>query len=111
MTIKMLKEAIKDLPDDMRICADDESRGLFSDNSEFLSLCAAVGNDKMCVLQTRHDFDTVNELYSWLENASESNQDEQDFWTEVYERGYTPADFGSEKEDWAREQMKHYGLI
>lgn len=30
MTIRKLKELIKDLPDDMRICADDGSSGMAS---------------------------------------------------------------------------------
>ena len=111
MTIKLLKETIKDLPDDMRICADDGSNGFFSDNSEFLSLCTLIGNEKMCVLQTRHDFDTVNELNAWLESASKNNENEPDFWMEVSERGFIPADFGPENEDWAREQMENYGMI
>ena len=117
MTIRKLKEMIKDLPDDMRICADDGSNGMFSDNNEFLTLVVAKDIDSMCVLQTRDDFDTVEELEAWCEWATENNMDEQDFWTEFYERGYVPADFSSkgyvneERELWADRNLRHYGFV
>lgn len=117
MTIRFLKELIKDLPDDMRIYADDGSSGMFSDNNEFLTLLTQKGNSEMCVLQTREDFDVSAELYTWCEWASENNYDEQSFWIEFAERGYVPADFSSanwvneEKEEWAHRNLGHYGLI
>ena len=36
MTIKRLKEIIENLPDDMRIYADDGARGMFTNNNEFV---------------------------------------------------------------------------
>ena len=112
MTIRKLKEIIADYPDDMRIYADDGSMGMFSDNSEFLVICSIVGNDKMCVFQRRDDFETDIELEAWCKWASENNIAEQDFWIEFTERGYVPADFyNEEKEAWAYENLKNYGLI
>ena len=112
MTIKKLKELIKDYPDDMRIYADDASEGTFTNNSEFLIIYSIVGNDKMCVLQTRNDFETDIELDAWCEAAFKNNVDEQDFWTEFYEMGYVPADFyNAEKEVWAYKNLRHYGII
>lgn len=112
MTIRKLKELIKDLPDDMRICADDGSMGMFSDNNEYLTLVTKKGNTEMCVLQTRDDFETAEELDAWCEWASENNVDEQDFWIEFAERGYVPADFyDEEKEAWADKNLRHYGIV
>ena len=110
MTIKKLKEIIKNLPDDMRVYADDGSIGMFSDNSEFL-IAPYKGN--MLVLQTRGDFDVADELDAWLKHEADTyNTNEQDFWIEFSERGYIPEDFGiPDKIAWAREQMKNYGLI
>ena len=53
MTIKRLKEIIENLPDDMRIYADDGDFGMFSNNSEFVLL---VPYQNMAVLQTKNDF-------------------------------------------------------
>lgn len=110
MTIKMLKDVIKNLPDDMRIYADDGER-MFVGNSEFLT--APRNKEKnMLVLQTRDDFDVAEELNAWLQYAEKHNVDEQDFWMEFYEHGYAPEDFGTpDKIAWAKEQMKNYGLI
>lgn len=112
MTIRKLKEIIKDLPDDMRVCADDGSYGMFSDNNEFLSLVYAYGSDDMCVLQTRDDFETDKELEAWCKYAFEHDVDEQDFWSEFAERGYVPEDFhDEERARWARENLENYGLM
>ena len=110
MTIRMLKELIKDLPDDMRVYADDGSYGMFSDNNEFLT---TPHHNNMLVLQTRNDFDVADELAAWLDHvANECDTSEQDFWIEFYERGYVPEDFGiPDKISWARKQMENYGLI
>lgn len=110
MTIKMLKQLIKDLPDDMRVYADDGSTSLFSDNNEFL---IAPHKGTMLVLQTRNDFDVADELDAWLKHeANTFNSNEQDFWIEFCERGYVPEDFGiPHRIAWAREQLENYGLI
>ena len=113
MTIRLLKELISDLPDNMRIYADDGTNGTFDDNNEFLTL---VTNGNMCVFQTREDIDTVEELKAWCKRASEENWQEVDFWMEFAERGYVPADFSTngvdeEKEQWADENLRNYGLV
>ena len=111
MTIKYLKELIKNLPDDMRVCADDGDHGMFEGNSEFLTLVYTPKRDK-CVLQTKNDFDLENELEAMLEFASENDIDEQDFWTTFSETGYKYTDFEDEEEqNWAKEQLENYGLI
>lgn len=113
MTIRYLKELIKNLPDDMRICADDGSKGMFSDNSEFVTLIYTKENEnKICVLQTKHDFDLQEELQSMLEFASENDINECDFWTTFCETGYKYTDFeDEERREWAKEQLENYGLI
>lgn len=117
MTIRKLKELIENLPDDMRIYADDGSNGMFSDNNEFLTFVTSGVDENMCVLQTREDFDTSDELEAWCEYANENNMDEQDFWIEFSERGYVPADFSphgmvdEEREAWADKNLRNYGLI
>ena len=114
MTIRMLKELIKDLPDDMRVYKDDGDVGMFSNNNEFLT---APHHGNMLVLQTRNDFDVADELDAWLDyEASQfytggETMNEQDFWAEFCERGYIPEDFGiPERIAWAKEQLKNYGL-
>lgn len=112
MTIRYLKELIKDLPDDMRIYADDGSNGTFSDNSEFLTLIYTGERKDMCVLQKRGDFDVHDELQSMLEYALENDIPEQDFWVTFTEAGYKYTNFNDQEEcEWAKEQLENYGLI
>ena len=107
MTIRKLKEMIADLPDDMRVYADDGLRSL-KENSEFV--CISVSNrDNMAVFQTANDFDVVEKTEAMLDYFSDIELDEQDAWIEIYERGYKPEDFADP--NWAREQMINYGLI
>ena len=96
MTIRKLRELIRDLPDDMRIYADDGSHGMFSDNNEYLTLLTQKGNSEMCILQTRNDFETPEELNAWYNWVIIGDRNELDFWTEFIERGYEPEDFGDE---------------
>ena len=113
MTIGYLKELIKNLPDDMRICADDGSKGMFSDNSEFVTLIYTKENkNNICVLQTKNDFDVDYEVEAMLDFASENNIEESDFWITFTEAGYKYTDFDDEeRQEWAKEQLENYGLI
>ena len=114
MTIGYLKELIKNLPDDMRICADDGSKGMFSDNSEFVTLIYTKENkNNICVLQTKNDFDLQKELQSMLNNAIDDYLfDEQGFWIDFNDMGYKYTDFeDEERQEWAKEQLENYGLI
>ena len=90
MTIKRLKEIIENLPDDMRIYADDGDYGMFNNNSEFV---LAVPYDNMCVLQTKNDFDVNDEVTSHYNAAKKNGLDENTFWNEFYELGYDYDDF------------------
>ena len=111
MTIKKLKELIKNLPDNMRVYADDGSKGMFSDNSEFLILAYTENKNDMCVLQTRNDFNTNEELEAMCNYFAEENYEEQDFWIDFYETGYHWWDFDDEeRREWAKEQLENYGL-
>ena len=107
MTIKKLKEIIANLPDDMRVYADDGIRS-WKENSEFVCISAGT-DDKMAVLHTANDIDVVEETEAMLAYFLENDIEEQDAWIEIAERGYKPEDFA--EPDWAREQMEHYGLI
>lgn len=112
MTIRHLKEIIKDLPDDMRVYADNGGKGMFS-GSEFLCGFGAT-HDGECrfILQTEEDFNVAEELEAWCEYAGENDIDEQDFWTEFVEHGYKPEDFDdADRTQWAYENLKNYGLI
>ena len=108
MTIRKLKEMIADLPDDMRVYADDGT-DFFKGNSEFL--CISVSEKfSMAVFQTRNDFEPEEETEAMLQYFSEHDEwDEVDAWMEFYDHGYKPEDFADP--DWAREQMENYGLI
>lgn len=109
MTIKRLKEMIADLPDDMRIYADDSSYSLFgNDASEFCCIAASPQFPKMCILQSKSDIDVGEELYGMAEYAEEENWEEQDFFIEAYERGFKPEDF--DDPEWAEKQYENYGL-
>lgn len=105
MTIRKLKEIIKNLPDDMRVYADNGSKGMFTDNTEFV--CAPYYKD-MLVLQTSEDFDVAEELRARCEYASENEIDEQDFWDDIDECGYKPEDFPSDMLEWATVNYNHY---
>ena len=109
MTIRKLKEMIADLPDDMRVYADD-GLGSLKENSEFVCICILESSrDNMAVFQTANDIDVVEETEAMLDYFSDIELDEQDAWIEINERGYKPEDFADP--DWAREQMENYGLI
>ena len=108
MTIRKLKEMIADLPDDMRVYADDGT-DFFKGNSEFLCI-AASKEFSMAVFQTRNDFEPIEETEAMLQYFSEHDEwNEVDAWLEFYERGYKPEDFADS--DWARENMENYELI
>ena len=107
MTIRKLKEMIADLPDDMRVYADDGT-DFFKGNSEFLCIVASE-EFPMAVLQTRNDFEPVEETEAMLQCFSDGEWNEVDAWLEFYNRGYKPEDFADP--NWAREQMENYGLI
>lgn len=107
MTIKKLKELIENLPDDMRVYADDGIRSR-KENSEFICISPSK-DDNMAVFHTANDIDVVEETEAMLEYFFENNIEEQDAWIEIAERGYKPEDFADP--DWAREQMENYGLI
>ena len=64
MTIRKLKEMIADLPDDMRVYADDGT-DFFKGNSEFLCISASE-EFSMAVFQTRNDFEPVEETEAML---------------------------------------------
>lgn len=117
MTIRRLKELIKDLPDDMRVYADD-GNGLFSNNSEFVCLVYTLRslyfpNDPMkCVLQTKNDIDVNEEVTSWCKYASENDMDELDFWIDFHEAGFNPDDFDDPiQREVAKKYMSEHGLI
>ena len=107
MTIRKLKEMISNLPDDMRVYADDGLRSR-KENSEFVCI-ASSSYDNMAVFQTANDIDAEEETNAALACFSENDWDECDAWIELSERGYKPEDFHDP--DWAREQMENYGLI
>ena len=108
MTIRKLKEMIADLPDDMRVYADDGT-DFFKGNSEFLCI-AASEEFSMAVFQTRNDFEPIEETEAMLQYFSEHDEwNEVDAWLEFYDRGYKPEDFADS--DWARENMENYGLM
>lgn len=54
MTIRELKNAIKDLPDDMRVYADDGVNNTFDNNTPFVNLVWSSEENK-CVLQTEEN--------------------------------------------------------
>ena len=94
MTIKRLKKIIENLPDDMRIYADDGARGMFTNNSEFvLAVVLAVPHGNMCVLQTKNDFDVNNEITAFYSTAKNNGIDANAFWKSFYELGYDYDDF------------------
>ena len=110
MTIRKLKEMIQDLPDDMRVYADDSPSGSFSDGaSEFVFLITDPCREKACILQTKKDMDVIEELRGLSEAAFEQDWSDQDFFTVTYDVGFTPDDF--EDPAWAKENYERYGLI
>lgn len=94
MTIKRLKKIIENLPDDMRIYADDGKFGTFSNNSEFVLL---IPYQNMAVLQKKSDFDVNNEVTSHYNAAKRNGLDANTFWNEFYELGYDYDDFADPK--------------
>lgn len=116
MTIRKLKELITNLPGDMRVYADDGSVGMFSDNSEFVTVVlTAHGANGMCVLQTKRDFDVNEEVTSMRDHLVKKDTDDiykEDFWHLFSELGYSYDDFKNpaDRED-AKKNLIKYGLI
>ena len=112
MTIKKLKEMIANLPDDMRIYADDCEYEMFGeDASEFVCLATGFleGEEKKCVFQTKNDIDVEEELSCMADIAIEENWSDQDYFMEASDRGFKPEDFIDK--EWAKREFKQYGLI
>ena len=107
MTIKKLKEMIADLPDNMRVYADDGVRS-FKENSEFVCIASST-TDNMAVFQTAKDIDVIEETNAMLKYFFENDWDEVDAWIEFRNRGYKPEDFADP--EYAKAQMENYGLI
>ena len=108
MTIRKLKEIIKDLPDDMRIYRDYTGLSV-CDDDEFISLVTYKNNNDVCILQTRDDIDVNSELEARCDRAVEEFESDLDFWMDVVDIGFKPSDF--EDSEHAEENMKNYGLI
>lgn len=103
MTVRMLKEMLENVPDDARIYADDGDGGMFEGNSEFVELCYCEQFPHMIVLQTKRDFDYVDELEAKLEYYSEENWNKTDMVMELFEHGYVAEDFDYDDDrfEWA----------
>lgn len=108
MTIRMLKEKIAYLPDEMRIFADD-AKHLGDDCSEFCSLFISRREPRKAILQTTYDFDAQKRTTDLLKYFSENDYEEQDAWIELSEMGFRPEDFADP--EYAKQQMENYGLI
>lgn len=109
MTIRRLKELIADMPDDTRICLDNE---YLDEVVCIVSYVPPTPYDGKCILKTKNDFDVADELEARLEYASENNIDEEDFYWDFVEDGYVPEDFGDEElANHAREYLEEHGLI
>ena len=117
MTVKMLKEILEKCNDDDRVIIDADDNLKATPNNEIIyaikhrrimdPVCAPV-----VVLQTRADFDVEEELRAALEHYEEENWTEEDALAELFEMGYTIADFvGIGQDDWARRVALEHGLI
>lgn len=109
MTIKELKEIIKDMPDDMRIYADNGKFSMFEDVSEFVFLVTDARHPKMAILQSKADIDVEEELRCIAEIAVEEGWSDDEFYREILDRGFTADDFPDPEK--ARADMEYYGLI
>ena len=90
----------------------DDGDELFEGNSEIVTFVTQKKSpQKMCVLQTKDDFDVKEELDAMCQWAIENDYDEQSFWMEFDERGYVAYDFEDEDRiEWAERNLKDYGL-
>ena len=109
MTIRRLKEVIADMPDDLRVCLDD---GDLSEIVCAISFVPPTQYDGKCILQTKNDFDVVEELNARLEWASENDIDEETFYWDFVEDGYVPEDFNDkEQENHTRKYLVEHWLL
>lgn len=110
MTIKHLKEMIKDLPDDMRVY---DSRDLESPE-EFVS-CFVCDNGRKTffTFETRDDFDVETELEAMFDHFVDNDIDELDGAMLLVDMGYTAEDFDYNKDRrlWFETFTKEHGLI
>lgn len=95
MTIKKLKELIADLPDEMRIYADDAHSMFGDDASEFVLLLTSPQFPDRAVFQTKSDIDVEETLNCIAEDTGD------DFVEEAAELGFIKKDMDFNELMWA----------
>ena len=76
MTIKKLKEMIADLPDNMRVYADD-AKYLGDDVTEFCHVFVSKREPRKAILQTAHDIDAFKETQEDRKKEEENEEKER----------------------------------
>ena len=111
MTIKKLKEMIANLPDDMRIYADDSAYDMFGDDaSEFVCLVTSSQVPGKAVLQKKTDIDVQEELSCMADLMIACCESDDVLYAEALERGFVPEDFPDPVET-RRRMTEEYGLL
>ena len=113
MTVGKLKELLCDIPDHLEVYLHD-SYG----NDPQLQLVGvnwidkrAGKTNKVVELQTRSDFDVQEELSARIKWASETMEDEDSFYWDIYQEGFVPDDFiGTDYYEAVKEYMEEHGL-
>lgn len=101
--------AIKNIPDDYEVKLEKSS------GNNLLFVVTYIGNDKIVVLEDKSDCDLSSELNDRFQYASANLLDELDFFTELFETGFTIDDLrehlDKDKFEYVKNFTEEHGLI
>lgn len=101
--------ALQSIPDDYEVKLEKAS------GNNLLFVVSYVGNNDIIVLSDKSDYDLSFELYERFQYASEHLLDELDFFTELFETGFTIDDLrehlNKDKFEYAKKFAEEHGLI
>lgn len=115
MTVGMLKELIKNIPDDYRLILDN-GKCVADDHNEVIFAVAykthgKVVQPKVLVLQTKDDIDVIEEIESTFKYYREENPEKpaREIFAELSERGFNRNDY-MKCSDWLKDTYRYSGL-
>ena len=117
MTVRHLKELLKNFNDDDRLIIDNGEYEANSANEIIFAYKIRVGGEPtyrpVVICQTKDDFDVSCELEAQLEHFQEENWDEADALARLLEFGFVLDDFKYDQDryNWAKAVIEEHGLL
>lgn len=117
MTVRFLKELLKNFNDDDRLIIDNGEYEANSANEIIFAYKISVYGEKeprpVVICKTKNDFDVPNELEAQMERFEKENWDEADALSELLEYGFVIDDFKYDESryNWAKTVGEENGLL